>query len=249
MEVNEVTATPPMLTLLAAPIFVPVTVTKLPIVALAGVNVIAPGTTRAVVTENDGVTSGVPVAALIVNVEVKALANNGIFTRIRPLERTTNGTATDPVVNLTEVVPARLVPDMTSAVPAPPEATLSGLIANAGIAAVVVYVNEVGLVRTVVPVVTVRAPVTAPVGTTTIIEVGEIYVADAASTPPPNLITVEGVNAFPVSVTAVPEPPVAGEKAVISALIINAVALLARTPKLVTEITPDWAVAGSEAVI
>jgi len=138
VEVNEVTATPPTLTLVAAPIFVPVTVTRLPIVALAGVNVTAPGTTKAVVTVKEGETSGVPDAALIVNVEVKALVNDGIFTRIRPVERTTNGTATDPVVNVTEVVPARLRPDMTSAVPAPPEVTLNGLVANEGLAAVVV---------------------------------------------------------------------------------------------------------------
>ena len=82
VEVNEVTAVVPILTAVAAPIFVPVTVTKLPIVALAGVNVIAPGTTRAVVTENEGVTNGVPVAALIVNVDANALPNSGIFTRI-----------------------------------------------------------------------------------------------------------------------------------------------------------------------
>ena len=246
---NEVTATPPMLTLVAAPIFVPVTVTKLPTVALAGVNVIAPGTTSAVVTVKDGETNGVPVAALIVNVEVKALANNGIFTRIRPLERTTNGTATDPEVNLTEVVPARLVPDMTSAVPAPPEVTLNGLVASVGVAAVVVYVNVVGLVRTVEPVVTVRAPVEPPAGTTTIIEVGEIYVTDVASTPPPNLMTDEGVNALPVTVTAVPGPLVAGEKLVISALTVSEAELLTRAPKLVTEMTPDCAVAGRVAVI
>jgi hypothetical protein len=82
LDVNEVKTIVPILTEVAAPIFVPVTVTKLPIVALAGVNVIAPGTTRAVVTENDGVTSGVPVDALIVNVDANALPNSGIFTRI-----------------------------------------------------------------------------------------------------------------------------------------------------------------------
>ena len=79
-DVKEVTAVAPMFTDVAAPTFVPVTVTRLPTVAEAGVNVSVPGITRVIVTENAGVTNGVPVAALIVNVELRALPSNGIFT-------------------------------------------------------------------------------------------------------------------------------------------------------------------------
>lgn len=136
MDVKEVTAVAPMLTDVAAPTFVPVTVTRLPTVAEAGVNVSVPGMTRVIVTENEGVTNGVPVAALIVNVELRALPSNGIFTSNCVLESTANGTETDPVVNLTEVVPARFVPVIINAVPAPPVVTLNGLRAKVGTTAV-----------------------------------------------------------------------------------------------------------------
>ena len=153
------------------------------------------------------------------------------------------------MVNLTEVVPARFVPDMSRAVPAPPEVTLSGLAANVGVTAVAEYVNDVALDKVVVPVVTVSTPVDAPVGTTAIIDVGEIYVVEAANTAPPNLIADVLVNPLPVIVTAVPGPPDTGEKLVISASIINVLVLFALTPRLVTEITPDCPVAGRVAVI
>ena len=52
------------------------------------------------------------------------------------LESTAKGTDTDPVVNLTEVVPARFVPVINNAVPAPPVVTLNGLRAKVGTTAV-----------------------------------------------------------------------------------------------------------------
>jgi hypothetical protein len=179
----------------------------------------------------------------------------GVVTEIGPLvapagtiavicvEESTLKLAAPVPLNATNVAPVKLVPVITTLVPAGPLAGEKPEIVGDGIT-----VNELVLVAAPAGVVTEIVPVVAPAGTAAVIWVEESTLKLTAPVPL-KATRVAPVRLVPVITTLVPTGPVAGEKFEIAGATAKLFALAAVPPDVVTEMGPVVAPAGTPAVI
>jgi hypothetical protein len=146
-------------------------------------------------------------------------------------------------LNPTALAPVKLVPVITTLVPAGPPAGEKPEIVGGR-----TTVNELALVAVPPGVVTEMGPVVAPAGTAAVICVEESTLKLTAPVPL-NATSVAPVRLVPVITTLVPTGPVAGEKFEIAGATAKLLVLAAVPPGVVTEIGPVVAPAGTTAVI
>jgi hypothetical protein len=119
---------------------------------------------------------------------------------------TAEGTAVAPPVKVTSVAPVRFVPVITTLVPLGPVVGVKEVMVGAGI-----KVKLDVLVAVPPGVLISMAPVSAPVGTTTVADVAVIDEGTAVA-PPVNVTNVAPVRFVPLITTFVPLGPVVGVK-------------------------------------
>jgi hypothetical protein len=186
----------------------------------------------------------------------------GVVTAIRPvvapvgtsawmrvLAETLNFAATP--LNVTDVAPVKFAPTMTTDAPTRPITGENDEMIGA-FAVLVVTVKLAELVAVPPGVVTLIAPVDAPLGTAAVIDVAELTVKLALV--PLNFTAVVPVRFVPLIVTDVPTVPLAGENdetvgACVAAVTLKLDALVAEPPGVVTLIGPDDTPDGTAATI
>jgi hypothetical protein len=150
--------------------------------------------------------------------------------------------------NITTVAPVKFVPSIVTTVPLGPLTGLKPVIVGGGIT-----VNGVLLVAVPLGVVTAMGPVAAPSGTIAVIFLLLLLTVNCAATPP-NVTLVAPLKLGPLIVTAVPTPPLCGEKLVMVGgaggnRTVKFVVLVAVPPGVATAIGPVVAPDGTVAVI
>jgi hypothetical protein len=146
-------------------------------------------------------------------------------------------------LNVTDVVPVKFAPVITTFVPTGP--AVGEKVVTRGLTA-----KLVALIAVPAGVVTAMGPVVAPEGTEVVIFVDELIVNVALV--PLKVNDVAPVNPLPLTMTLAPMMPIVGEKLVIvgpPVATVKLLALVAVPAGVVTEIGPVVAPAGTVAVI
>lgn len=234
--------TPLILTSIAAPTFTPLTVTTDPVETSKGVSDVIVGGTLPIVLENAEEEVAFPKGDLISTRPLWVLLS---IRATIVVELTIAKPTLTPPTN-TWLTPARLVPEICIAVPAPPETGLKVLrLARVGAKEPVVTVKDPGAVTKVPEAEIATAPGVSPSGTTAIRVVADTKVVFARELP--KLMVVEGVNPRPVIVTLVPVLPDVGVNEIICRLIERIPGLHPVKPAFVTETLPEIAFVGKVA--
>jgi hypothetical protein len=204
----KLAAVPLNLTDVAPARLVPLIVTDVPTVPLAG--------------END-VTVGACATTVTLKLDALVAVPPGVVTPIGPVDAPAGTAATIDVgevtlkllelvpLKLTAVAPVKFAPVRVTEVPTGPLAGANDVIVGACVWTVTLKLDEVVAVPP--PVVTVIGPVEAPVGTVAVIDVADATAKVAAT--PLKLTAVAPVKFVPVTVTEVPAGPLDGANDVI----------------------------------
>lgn len=238
----NVAVVPVNVTFVAPVKFVPVMVTLVPTGPLVGVNDVMVGTGGVTVVTVKGLAL-VAVPPGVVTVISPDAAPLGTAAVIDVPETTVN----DALVpaKLTAVAPVKAAPEIVTFVPTGPLAGVNDEMVGAG----GVTVKALALVAVPPGVVTAINPVAAPLGT--VAESAESETTVKAAVVPPNVTFVVPVKLLPAIVTFVPAVPLAGAKDEMvgaGGVTVNAVALVAVPPGVVTLIVPVDAPVGTVAV-
>ena len=147
-------------------------------------------------------------------------------------------------LNLTEVVPVKFVPVITTLLPTVPPVGENVVIVGGAVTA-----KLTALVAVPPGVVTASGPAVAPAGTVVVIWVAELTVKVALT--PLKLTRVAPEKLVPVTTTLAPTGPLVGEKLVIvgAGTTVKLLALVAVPPGVVTVMGPVVAAPGAVAVI
>jgi hypothetical protein len=224
----------PNFTAVAPVKLVPVIITVVPAMPVAGVKLVILGSTLKFVAL-------VAVPAALTMLSLPVVAPTGTSAAIDVAETTVKFVALMPL-NLTAAAPLKLVPVIVTLVPTAPLAGVKEVIVGG-----LTTTNMLALVAVPPGVITVIVPVAADAGTVVVIWLSELTVKVAVIAP--NFTAVVPVNELPVIVTLVPAMPARGVKLVIFGNTEKLLKLVAVPAPLLTESLPVVAPVGTVAVI